>query len=659
MDSAAAAAAAATSTPKVYSKECIVIPPGKLKLKISFEKEIGKCVIKQILPGCPFGDQIQVEDRILEFDSKPIECYMDIQMAIGTRKYGEESTLLLETTRTDSTTKNGASIIKKKKSTTNRNDKTLKHFQIPLEVNNPKDVLIRKKILSELIYFNERHQIANEVNCPRAQVFESRVIRIPTQGYSTHAKARRRGGDNKMTEEEFMRYVKRNKTLAEYLEAFAMYGCNNDQDHAANLMCSYFAKKFPSEYTKHKEVAERYHKQKVEADAIASSVGKAVAVLKKKQPLPPGFINHDGTDDMEWNIRYSELLKYKEEHGDCLVPTNTGGELGTWVRTLRYNYKHKRSVVNPIRKQLLDNIGFVWVVNPQRTQFGRGGEPRYCKALAAKLSFGPKLSFREALLVGGFTEEDLDVIVDPVHTWRTEFHAQKTKLKRGLKRYDTYDEKRSSVNGIGTIREYMNILSSTVEDRLEQVFGEENSSMLLDFLAAEEEKSDGEEEDEEENDDQEDDDDEIEDEEQDDKKEDEENTKKKVFSPKKRKRGEDKLSTSGSFSDDGNKSGEDDGDETELEDESTTRKKRRGDDRSTFDQSSDDDGNDAHNNNGVDDADENLRRAAAIGERQTTSTTSGEGMRAEIFENDVVQQLNNEKDDVAPFNMDLNKWGSW
>ncbi|KAL7460012.1 hypothetical protein ACHAXS_000481, partial [Conticribra weissflogii] len=42
-----------------------------------------------------------------------------------------------------------------------------------------------------------------------------------------------------------------------------------------------------------------------------------------------------------WRIRYDELVQYKEEFGDCLVPQRyeRNPELGTWVRTQRRHYK--------------------------------------------------------------------------------------------------------------------------------------------------------------------------------------------------------------------------------------------------------------------------------------------------------------------------------
>lgn len=47
-----------------------------------------------------------------------------------------------------------------------------------------------------------------------------------------------------------------------------------------------------------------------------------------------------------------------------------------------------------------------------------GGCPRQNRAIAAKLVY-PDLTIREVLSLGGFTEEELSVVKDPKHTWRT------------------------------------------------------------------------------------------------------------------------------------------------------------------------------------------------------------------------------------------------
>jgi predicted helicase len=52
-------------------------------------------------------------------------------------------------------------------------------------------------------------------------------------------------------------------------------------------------------------------------------------------------------DDLfvNWDVRYGELLNYKQEHGNCLVPKTKPGlkKLALWVRTQRENYAAKKN----------------------------------------------------------------------------------------------------------------------------------------------------------------------------------------------------------------------------------------------------------------------------------------------------------------------------
>ena len=59
-------------------------------------------------------------------------------------------------------------------------------------------------------------------------------------------------------------------------------------------------------------------------------------------------------------MRYQELMAYKDEHGDTLVPQNhpANPQLGTWVSQQRRNIKNNK--LTPERIYKLDEIGFVW-----------------------------------------------------------------------------------------------------------------------------------------------------------------------------------------------------------------------------------------------------------------------------------------------------------
>ena len=62
-----------------------------------------------------------------------------------------------------------------------------------------------------------------------------------------------------------------------------------------------------------------------------------------------------------WDLRYGELIKYKEEYGDCNVPRKwtLNEQLGNWVGTQRASYHSKK--LNDCRIRRLENIGFAWM----------------------------------------------------------------------------------------------------------------------------------------------------------------------------------------------------------------------------------------------------------------------------------------------------------
>eukprot|EP00814_Leptocylindrus_danicus_P020390 CAMPEP_0116034274 /NCGR_PEP_ID=MMETSP0321-20121206/19505_1 /TAXON_ID=163516 /ORGANISM="Leptocylindrus danicus var. danicus, Strain B650" /LENGTH=324 /DNA_ID=CAMNT_0003510545 /DNA_START=13 /DNA_END=987 /DNA_ORIENTATION=+ len=67
-----------------------------------------------------------------------------------------------------------------------------------------------------------------------------------------------------------------------------------------------------------------------------------------------------------WKVRYAELIAYKNQFGDTLVPYKypPNIQLGRWVSVQRYMYnelkKGKKSSMTPERIEMLDLIGFVW-----------------------------------------------------------------------------------------------------------------------------------------------------------------------------------------------------------------------------------------------------------------------------------------------------------
>lgn len=70
-----------------------------------------------------------------------------------------------------------------------------------------------------------------------------------------------------------------------------------------------------------------------------------------------------------WSERLKELLEYKAEYGDCLVPQKFvhNQQLGSWVNKQRVEYKlmqeGKRSSMTQERVEILERVGFVWSKN--------------------------------------------------------------------------------------------------------------------------------------------------------------------------------------------------------------------------------------------------------------------------------------------------------
>lgn len=61
-----------------------------------------------------------------------------------------------------------------------------------------------------------------------------------------------------------------------------------------------------------------------------------------------------------WDDKYEELIRYKDQYGNCKVPINwpVNSGLGHWVGTQRS--RNKAGKLSPKRKLLLDSIGFDW-----------------------------------------------------------------------------------------------------------------------------------------------------------------------------------------------------------------------------------------------------------------------------------------------------------
>jgi uncharacterized protein YbgA (DUF1722 family) len=68
--------------------------------------------------------------------------------------------------------------------------------------------------------------------------------------------------------------------------------------------------------------------------------------------------------DKQWNKQYEKLIEFKRKNGNCLVPRRYQEDmsLGGWVSNQRCI--NVNNSIRPERKDLLDELGFVWKVPP-------------------------------------------------------------------------------------------------------------------------------------------------------------------------------------------------------------------------------------------------------------------------------------------------------
>lgn len=310
---------------------------------------------------------------------------------------------------------------------------------------------------------------------------------------------RRRESVNKreLDNQTFHQYNKQTKVFDKFLDAWASY-CDGTREDASNMILYHMAKKFPQCYVKNFEMATK-KVQKIEGPPPAQ--------------LPPDFVSYDGTNDIRWNTRYGELKKvresccdslylglmyfphifiycscistfsyqYYEENGNSKVYSKS--PLGAWVCSQRSAKNQGAKSLTPKRIELLDALEMLWSGIPEGwTKPPKGGCPRQNRAIAAKLVY-PDLTIREALLLAGFSDEELDRVKDPKHTWRTGYVYYKDQI---LKKVDKYPTARKAGARV-SVEKLVDILQGEEENRFEQVFGE-YSNLLSGFLEAAEER---------------------------------------------------------------------------------------------------------------------------------------------------------------------------
>jgi len=120
--------------------------------------------------------------------------------------------------------------------------------------------------------------------------------------------------------------------------------------------------------------AKRKKKRRKSGDAEKEASAKKTRVRSRAEAATSnrdgpcvGIKNPTGNKKIaKWNIRYGELMEYKQEHGDCNVPQSyePNKPLGMWVNRQRSQYrllqKGEKSYIAEERITKLEEIGFRW-----------------------------------------------------------------------------------------------------------------------------------------------------------------------------------------------------------------------------------------------------------------------------------------------------------
>jgi Helicase associated domain len=108
------------------------------------------------------------------------------------------------------------------------------------------------------------------------------------------------------------------------------------------------------------------NKQRMEKKFLDEGHKTSMTPSKLRALEEVGFTWAKRKGQPSWDKRFRELLQYKDEHGDCSVPTKYAANpaLGRWVSTQRSQYKLYRSgaktQMTEHRMRQLGAIGFRW-----------------------------------------------------------------------------------------------------------------------------------------------------------------------------------------------------------------------------------------------------------------------------------------------------------
>eukprot|EP00538_Stauroneis_constricta_P000116 CAMPEP_0119570960 /NCGR_PEP_ID=MMETSP1352-20130426/43879_1 /TAXON_ID=265584 /ORGANISM="Stauroneis constricta, Strain CCMP1120" /LENGTH=895 /DNA_ID=CAMNT_0007620637 /DNA_START=201 /DNA_END=2889 /DNA_ORIENTATION=+ len=162
----------------------------------------------------------------------------------------------------------------------------------------------------------------------------------------------------------------------EQVEIAARGGAGDDDHHALSSMFGFNSfiidPSVPGEVDPSEQDNQNSRKRKGSESAFASLPPATAAGDDPNSSSPPPVKT---THVEKWNLRYRDLLKFKEQCGHCLVPLESpeNPPLAHWVKRQRCQWKlrskGKKSTLTDHRFELLDDLGFVWDAHQAAWQF--------------------------------------------------------------------------------------------------------------------------------------------------------------------------------------------------------------------------------------------------------------------------------------------------
>jgi len=124
----------------------------------------------------------------------------------------------------------------------------------------------------------------------------------------------------------------------------------------------------PQKYPDHPQLGIWVNKQRMEYKLYQEGRKTSMTLERIQKLESAGFQWAKRKGAEAWEAKFEELVQYRKEHGDCLVPTKYAENkaLGRWVSTQRAQYKlweeeKKRAcTLTKDRVKRLNKLGFVW-----------------------------------------------------------------------------------------------------------------------------------------------------------------------------------------------------------------------------------------------------------------------------------------------------------